>query len=252
MSRTSRIKSKYGFYHVILRGINHSLIFNDDADYQYFLNLIKKYSAENNCGILAYAFLGNHLHLLIKDNDDTLSRFMGQTASAYAGYFNQRHERSGNLFQDRFGSENIENDTYLLTVLRYIHQNPMKACITPKLEYKWSSYNQYFAAETFIDKTLIMQLLGNSIKRFISFNNEPTGLTTNSPVKFIDVKNKKLSDSAALSLLKKTFKTEPLSIARMPRAERIKIIKFLLSSGATGRQLSRILSIPQSNICRIS
>ena len=68
----------------------------------------------------------NHVHLLLHDDRDQLDLIMKKVAGSYAYYFNHKYDRSGHLFQDRYGSEAIEDDAYLLTVIRYIHRNPDK------------------------------------------------------------------------------------------------------------------------------
>ena len=71
----------------------------------------------------------NHVHLLLRDTKDQLDLVMKKIAGSYAYYFNHKYDRSGHLFQDRYGSEVVEDDAYLMTVIRYIHRNPEKAGI---------------------------------------------------------------------------------------------------------------------------
>ena len=63
--------------------------------------------------------------------------------SGYALYFNLVHDRSGHLFQGRFRSEPVDSEEYLMTVVRYIHQNPWKAGMTADCHYEWSSFESY-------------------------------------------------------------------------------------------------------------
>jgi putative transposase len=83
--------------------------------------------------------MSNHVHLLVRENDDTISRIMSRIGTSYAKWYNQKY-RSGHVFQGRYGSECVEDDKYLLTVVRYIHSNPVKAGLVRELEaYSWSS-----------------------------------------------------------------------------------------------------------------
>jgi putative transposase len=88
--------------------------------------------------------MDNHLHLIIYDNGNDISSIMKSLNVSYAMYFNRRHKRVGHLFQDRFKSEIVDDDTYLLELSKYIHNNPVKAgMVTDALKYKWSSFAHY-------------------------------------------------------------------------------------------------------------
>ena len=143
MPREARKISRSGFYHVMIRGVNKEIIFRDDRDREMFLRLLKHYKIKLNCIVHAYCLMNNHVHILVEDNNNKLGELMRNVTSVYAGEFNKKYKRIGHLFQERFKSQNVESDYYLLRVIRYIHRNPEKAgvCITEK--YKWSSYSEY-------------------------------------------------------------------------------------------------------------
>jgi REP element-mobilizing transposase RayT len=85
--------------------------------------------------------MDNHVHLLINEGDDEIGKIMKRINISYSYYFNKKYGRIGHLFQDRFKSEGIDSDAYLLSVVRYIHNNPVKAGLVKNIEeYKWSSY----------------------------------------------------------------------------------------------------------------
>ena len=71
--------------------------------------------------------MSNHIHLLLKEGQEPLSTTMKKIGTSYVSYYNWQYNRRGHLFQDRYKSEPVEDDAYFLTVLRYIHQNPLKA-----------------------------------------------------------------------------------------------------------------------------
>lgn len=85
--------------------------------------------------------MGNHVHLLLREGKEPLSQIFKRLGVRYVYWYNWKYKRTGHLFQDRFKSEPVEDDTYFLAVLRYIYQNPVKAglCEKPE-EYQWSSY----------------------------------------------------------------------------------------------------------------
>lgn len=139
MPRQARQRSDTGIYHVIQRGIDRMAIFHDDDDRQMYLNFLKLHISEH-FKVYSYCLMGNHVHLLVKS--DTLSTEMHHFASLYAIRFNHKYDRYGYLFQNRFKSEAIEDQTYFLQCFRYILRNPVKAgiCLKPS-DYPWSSYH---------------------------------------------------------------------------------------------------------------
>jgi hypothetical protein len=90
-----------------------------------------------------YGIIDHHMHLVIKKGENRLSKALKRIATSYALYFNNKYKRIGHVFQDRYRSERIEDDKYLLAAIRYVHQNPWKAAIGTIENYKWSSYQAY-------------------------------------------------------------------------------------------------------------
>lgn len=144
MPRHAREKSSTGIYHIMVRGINRQDIFHSEEDHQRYLDILLKIKREEDVEIWGYCLMSNHLHLLIRE-ETALSKIMKRVGSSYAYWYNWKYHRSGHLFQDRFKSEKIETDAYLMTVIRYIHQNPIKAGMVSKPEeYRWSSCRDYY------------------------------------------------------------------------------------------------------------
>ena len=135
MPRQARKKSNSGVYHIMLRGINRQLIFEDDEDMQRFIETLKRYKDECGYSLYAFCLMGNHIHLLLKEGEEPISTILKRIAGSYVYWYNWKYGRSGHLFQDRFKSEPVEDDAYFLTVLRYIHQNPVKARICKKADW---------------------------------------------------------------------------------------------------------------------
>ena len=95
--------------------------------------------------LYGYCLMGNHVHLLIKEEKEGIEQIFRRVGARFVYWYNLKYELCGHLFQDRYKSEAVENDEYLLTVLRYIHHNPIKAGLSKGLEeYRWSSYNEYW------------------------------------------------------------------------------------------------------------
>ena len=127
MPRQARRKSESGIYHILLRGINRQQIFEDIEDFEKFLEVLKDCKAISDYKLFAYCLMSNHVHLLIKEEKEPIEQIMKRIATRFVYWYNIKYQRVGHLFQDRFKSEPVENDAYFMTVIRYIHQNPLKA-----------------------------------------------------------------------------------------------------------------------------
>ena len=149
MPRQARRKSKTGIYHVILRGINRQIIFEDEEDNDKAIETLSKYKEICGYRLYAYCLMGNHIHLLLKTEKDDIDLVIKRIAGSYVYWHNLKYRRIGHLFQDRYKSEAVESDRYLLAVLRYIHQNPQKAGLCKEIsDYKYSSYSDYIKGES--------------------------------------------------------------------------------------------------------
>ncbi len=102
----------------MVRGINQQNIFVEDNDYLKYIDTLREYKKEITFELYAYCLMGNHLHLLIKEGNEEIGNTMRRIGVSYAYWYNRQYDRSGHLFQGRFKSEPVEDDTYFLTVLR--------------------------------------------------------------------------------------------------------------------------------------
>jgi REP element-mobilizing transposase RayT len=141
MARPLRVEYPGAFYHVINRGNHREKIFKNSRDHEKFIQYLEKAAERFALIIHTYCLMSNHYHLLVETPEPNLSMTMQWLNVSYATYFNRRHNRSGHLFQGRFGAILIEADAYLHHLSRYIHLNPVRAGIvnTPE-QYRWSSY----------------------------------------------------------------------------------------------------------------
>ena len=142
----------------MMRGINRQQIFESEEDNRHMLyilsNLHLQYSPEGTplpsatCTIYAYCLMGNHFHLPIQEIAWTIGEIIKSLASSYVYYFNKKYQRIGHLFQDRFKSEPVNDMSYFVTLLRYIHQNPVKAgIVSDARDYPWSSWCEYLCQD---------------------------------------------------------------------------------------------------------
>ena len=163
MARPLRLEVSGGLYHVIARRNERRAIFRDDADRSRYLALIARYRDKFGFQFLAYALMNNHVHLAIETGKAPLSKVMAGLQSSYTQYFNRRHDRVGHLFQGRYKAFLVEEDRYALALLRYIHENPVKAGVVERPEqYEWSSDRFYRRGRgpEWLDCDRILRMLG--------------------------------------------------------------------------------------------
>ncbi|WP_026521007.1 transposase [Butyrivibrio sp. VCB2001] len=170
MPRRPRRMSESGYMHVIVRGVGKQILFEDSMDFKHFLKRLEQYSLETEVKICAYCLMENHVHLLVHGESNSLALLMKKIGVSYSGYYNKKYDRVGHLFQDRYLSEPVETENYLMTVFRYILKNPQKAGICHAAEYRWSSYGLYDNPPEFMDLTLIKALIGDC-KQYSEFVN---------------------------------------------------------------------------------
>ncbi len=163
MARQWRIEYPGAFYHILSRGNEQQEIFRSDDDREMFLDLIGAFSDRFQIDMLAYVLMGNHYHFLLKTPKGNLSKSMQWLGTAYTRKFNNRLGRNGHLFQGRYKSILVENESYLMRLSCYIHRNPLRAGIVNRLaNYPWSSYLSYaYARKTpeWLKTDLILNLM---------------------------------------------------------------------------------------------
>lgn len=252
MPRHARKISNTGVYHIMLRGINRQTIFEDEEDKERLLETIQKYKEVSQYQIYAYCIMSNHIHLLIKETEDSISDSIKRISSSYVFWYNNKYKRCGHLFQERFNSEAVENDEYFLTVVRYIHQNPVKAGLVKKMsDYKWSSYNEYLDRAIIVDSGFVLNMLSSNRKKALElFRN--LNSKTNDDTCLEIVEKIKVSDTELKECFLKFGLMNPIEIRQLEKNKRDEIIKEMKSfNGVTIRQLSRVTGVSKSVIARV-
>ncbi|MDT8442090.1 MAG: transposase, partial [Desulfuromonadales bacterium] len=141
MARQLRIEFPGAVYHVTSRGNARQSVYADDGDRDAFLQILASVILRFRWRCHAYCLMDNHYHLLLETPEANLSQGMRQLNGVYTQAFNKRHDRVGHIFQGRFKSILVDKDSYLLTLCRYIVQNPVAArLVTMPAEWRWSSY----------------------------------------------------------------------------------------------------------------
>ena len=250
MPRVARIKSKSNIYHIMIRGINQQDIFTDDEDDEKFLVILDHYRQKIELEIYAYCLMGNHVHLLLKEGKEPLSNTIKRIGASYVYYYNWQYDRKGHLFQDRYKSEPVEDDAYFLTVLRYIHQNPLKAGLTNNIaSYLWSSYKEYIHKQKMVKVDFALSLFdqdkNRAIKEFEKFN---YGINQDQCLDLTEQK-KTLSDKLVRKLVLDKYGVELALLHNESKKNQLEIIKYLKAQeGISMRQLSRLTGLTLNKI----
>ncbi len=134
MPRKARLDAPGVLHHVIIRGIEQKNIFRSQADRRDFVQRLEKLVPETRTACYAWALMGNHAHFLFRSGPEGIARLMRRLLTGYAVSFNHRHDRHGQLFQNRYKSFICQEDAYLKELVRYIHLNPLRAQLVPDLE----------------------------------------------------------------------------------------------------------------------
>ncbi len=247
MPRAARIKSSTGIYHVMLRGINRQTIFCDEEDNEKFVQVLSE--CKKICGyeLYGYCLMGNHIHLLIKEENERLEQIFKRIGTRYVYWYNWKYKRSGHLFQDRFKSEAVETDAYFITVLRYIHQNPMKAGFCENLsDYKWSSYKEYIFMPDLADTDFAMELMcRDDFERYMHEQNDDKALDIDEKVR--------LTDAELIVKIYDELGIKSVMIQAEPKEKQLKLIKEILNfEGVSSRQISRVTGISANIIWKIA
>ena len=138
MSRKLREWYKGACYHLMARGNRRSVLFKDDVDYRVFLMQLIEIREKYPFDLHAYCLMTNHFHLEIETHQDEIWKIMQKILSLYSSEFNHKYKYVGHVFQGRYASSLIEDDTYFLEVSRYIHLNPVKAgMVREALDYEY-------------------------------------------------------------------------------------------------------------------
>ena len=141
MARPFRIEYPGALYHVTSRGNRKEAIYEDNQDYESYLNILKDVCQHHNWICYAYCLMDNHYHLLIETPEANLSKGMRQLNGRYTQKFNRLHDRVGHVFQGRYKAILVEKECYLLELSRYIVLNPVRAgMVESPVYWEWSSY----------------------------------------------------------------------------------------------------------------
>ena len=255
MPRKAREGSGTGIFHVMMRGINHQNIFEDTEDYYQFVNTLDRmrvrYDDEgnpcgSNCTYYAYCLMNNHFHLLIREREEKVGETVKRISSSYVYYYNRKYGRDGHLFKERFKSEPVNDMAYFVTLLRYIHQNPVKAGIVEHVkDYEYSSWGEY-------DGTVdpVFQICDTAtVLRRVPFEQLKDLVNEMLPadVSCIDMEDpsrgRPSDDQVWQMIIEMTGVTNSTAFQKLDDESKRTVLKELKARGASHRQLERLTGI---------
>jgi len=247
MSKQARCVSATGIYHVMLRGVNKQLIFEEPTDYEQLLSYLAETKEYIRYKLLAYCLMGNHIHLLVKEDGASVSQVVQRLASRYATWFNRKYDRCGPLFQGRFRSEAIESDSYFITVLIYIYQNPVRAGLCAcSTDYRWSSREFLGGGDGIVDEGCLFELAPMEMIK----DKESTEISEQ-PIEIASNDRRHISDEQVISRLKIVSGSQNIAdFQKLEQALQASALNELHRQGASFRQLARISGLGKSLVER--
>ena len=244
MSRLARTISESGVYHILFRGVNQQNIFEEASDFEKLKETIATVKQDLHFEIYAYCFMNNHVHIVLKEKSlGDISLIMKRILTKYARWYNIKYGRSGALIANRYKSVPVEIDEYFLQLIRYVHQNPIKAGIAEKVEdYPYSSFIEYINESDLTNNDFLLQII--SLKEFVDYHEEIEIM------KFRVTDSKRKTDEDVLMFLKRHYNIEnPQNISKFSKIDRNKILAELKKEFSV-RHLQRITGISRGVITK--
>ena len=242
MAHMPRVRCESETYHIVVRGVGRQILFEDDIDRAYFMGTLSGLCSQLQLDILAWCLMDNHVHLLLKGPMELLSYMMQKLESSYAIHFNKRHERVGTLFQDRFTSIPVINEEQLISVLQYIHLNPVKAGYP--IQSKWSSYNEYLGVteRSYSSTDFLLDILGG-VEEFYRIHQSESTYNLEPRVR--------LSNKEALNMARSVLGDVSLyDVRTFNKKKRDSLLVQLREAGLSANQIERFTSIGKNIIYR--
>ncbi len=254
MSRPPRQLSKTGIYHIMFRGINRQNIFEDSNDYNKMLNILSELKNQYSFELYAYCLMTNHVHLFIKENSTgDIIKIMHKLLTKYVGWFNFKYERSGSLIGNRYKSKPILDDQHYLSLIKYIHNNPLELQnVSDCGDYEYSSYNAYIQGENeLVNLDFALNMLSDNhtdaIKKFKAMHSERDSLSFDFPERV------RYSDSEAKKIIEKIMNGKDVhELPLFPKQERNSILEVLRHKyKLTASQIERVTGVSRGIVGRI-
>src|SRR3989339_920155 len=168
MARKPRIEVEGGFYHVIVRGNQRQKVFREEQDFLKYHEFLSDYKDRYEFWLHAYVLMETHVHLLWETGQVPLSKILQGVNQRFTMYFNWRHGTVGHLFEGRYKAILCDRDAYLLSLVRYLHYNPVRAgMVRQPEEYRWSSHRTYLGLneDGLVDTGIVLGMFSEALKK---------------------------------------------------------------------------------------
>lgn len=228
VGRATRVEEPGTIYHVIQRGNNREYIFREYMEKENLYDRIKSYKQKIGFSLYGYCIMGNHYHLIIQTQQTPLQKIMHMINNSYSKYYNASRMRTGHVFGGRYKSIPVQDERYLLTLLRYVHQNPVRANICQySWDYYWSSDHAFRNNDnSLVDIDFVLDIISQdrqkAIEKYISFMN----IKESEDCEYIDILG---DESFALS-------TKP----RQEVVQRKRLDEILIQTGLTQEEFQLV------------
>lgn len=166
MSRKLRNLQQETVYHVVYKGNNGEFILRHDVDKNMLLETIKRYRLRYDFELYAFCIMDNHVHMLIKMCETSLSKVMQGISQSFTQRYNRKYDRSGHVFDGRYFASPCLTLHSIMKTMAYIHLNPFKAGLSKSLNYLWSSHYAYTGrvGQVWFDSLALMNRLKDNVK----------------------------------------------------------------------------------------
>ena len=250
MPRSARRECESDIYHITSRGAGRMDIFEDDDDRREFLRLLEARFRDCSVELLAWCLMSNHIHLLVKAPLGSVSSAMHGLLGRYAAFFNGKHGHVGHLFQGRFASKPVLDDSQLMATVRYIHLNPAETGQDCFESYPWSSYREYAGdSESALAQTGLVSGVSGSKEEFVRFHRDGAGLS--GKVSGDAAQRVVLSDEMARAMAEGILGPNALEgLKGLEREARDGAIALLKGKGLSVRQIERLTGIGRGIVQR--
>jgi len=232
--------------------VNHCHLFESPEDYEKALGLLKAIKEDLGLEVHAYVLMSNHVHLLAREKSrGDIVLAMSKLLGPYANWFNKKYLRSGALIANRYKSECVEDDGYLLQLVRYIHQNPILSGAVKRIaDYRWSSYSEYIKGTSgLVDTGFVLGIFSDdskeALQEFTVFHEIQETRDFSNP------ERRRQTEAEAFDGISTLLgDIRPSAVCGLPKQERDRLLVVFKKEGYSIRQIERVTGISRSVIAR--
>ncbi len=250
MPRRARQISSTKIYHVVIKGAGRELMFEEKEDYEKYLDILRHYKSTLKFELYAYCLMSNHVHLLIHTQEASINSIFRHINTKYAIWFNMKYNRTGSIQDGRYFSEPVEDYSYFINALKYIHFNPVKAGLeaSPGEKYPWSSYHEYLRPSSDIIGTdYLYKVIGTpDVFKILHC------LAPSDDCLEVDKVRRRIPDDVAQRIIYDISKcSTSTEFQNLSISDRNKYIREIHNKGVSIRQLNRLTGISRGIIERL-